>query len=400
MIEYSYEGLDLQGNEKVSGTIAGASVIEAKSMLEQQNIIVNKIKPLNSATAKYNFFKNYTKLVNVFTEELYSFLSSGIELKVALGLMKEKTDDKDISKLIDKVLSDLSNGKSFYYSLNNQKIVPFSFYYLESVKIAEENNNIPYVLEKLIEYQENKEADKDSVSQALTYPAIVLAVSSFVLVYLMTSVVPKIVAMFDTNNQELPRITSIVISISEYLTANYIYLTVSLIAIIMLITFLYKFSPKFKYLIHYFFLKVPFIGSLIQNKELGRFLYLLYLLLNAKVPPNKALKLSENIIENLVLKKEFKDNLNLLKDGKSIEDAFKSSKMISKDFLNFIFLSEYNNNMKDIAHKTSQKLSKQSAKRVKRFIAALEPMTMIVVGSIIGVIVISILLPIFNLNIG
>jgi len=396
---FKYLGFDLNKNQNVTGNLEAQDLEEAQSILIKKNIVIKKIDN-NIITKKSNYIVIYFQkdFLEEFTEKLFYFLISDTELQTALKLMLLDENNKNIKSFIQFILEELNKGNSFYNALVEQKITNIPFYYLESIKIAEENNNIPFVLEKLVEYNEEANDNKDNIKQALTYPAIIFLVSSAVLVFMMTTIVPKIVSMFEKGHKELPNITKHIISVSDFLVNHYITIIYSGILLALGMIFLYKKSIKFKSFIHLFLLKIPVYGELVQNKELGRFLSLLYILLKNNIPSNKSLNIASNIIDNVVLKKEFDKNISYLSDGLSISDAFKNTKYIKKEFINFLFLSDVNNNLMDISKKTSIILKKKNNKTVKKFISVLEPMSMIVIGGMLGTIIIGILLPIFSLG--
>jgi len=395
---FKYFGFDLDSNTNVNGNIEAQDIEEAKEILIKKNIVVKKIDS-NEISSKNNYFNFFQKdFLDEFTEKLFYFLISDIELQTAFKLMLLDEHNKNLKSFIQFLLEKLNQGNSFYSALEEQKIIKIPFYYLESIKIAEENNNIPFVLEKLVEYNEEKNDNKDNIKQALTYPFIILLVASGVLVFMMTSIVPKIVSMFEKGHKELPHITQSIINISDFLVNNYMNLFYSITLLTLTFIISYKKLKYIKSFVHLFLLKIPVYGELVQNKELGRFLSLLYILLKNNIPANKSLNIASNIIDNVILKKEFKNNISYLSDGLSISEAFKNTKYIKKEFINFLFLSDANNNLMDISKKTSMILKKKNTKTVKKFIAVLEPMSMIVIGGMLGTIIIGILLPIFSLG--
>jgi type II secretory pathway component PulF len=395
---FKYYGFDLDNNKDVDGNIEAQDIEEARNILIKKNIVIKKIDN-NESSNKNNYFRFFQEdFLDEFTEKLFYFLISDIELQTAFKLMLLDEHNKNLKSFIQFLLEKLNQGDSFYSALKEQTITKIPFYYLESIKIAEENNNIPFVLEKLVEYNEEKNDNKDNIKQALTYPFIILLVASGVLVFMMTSIVPKIVSMFEKRHKELPNVTQYIINISDFLVNNYIHLLYLSVLTGIILFYSYKKITKFKEFIHLFLLKIPVYGELVQNKELGRFLSLLYILLKNNIPANKSLNIASNIIDNIILKKEFKRNISYLSDGLSISDAFKNTKYIKKEFINFLFLSDANNNLMDISKKTSLILKKKNTKTVKKFIAVLEPMSMIIIGAMLGTIIIGILLPIFSLG--
>jgi len=395
---FSYTGID-KDQKEINGTIEANTIEEAKSKLENKIIILNIKKLNNNKIFSFLSKKEDEKFIYLFTEDLYSYLNNNINIKIAINLIKEKKIKLKYKNFLNILLKELSKGNKLTRALKKQNIIYIEEYYLETIKIGENYNNLTNVLKELINYLENKIENKNNILQALTYPLIVLTLSIFVLGYMLIEVFPKIIDMFQKNNQELPELTQIILNISNFLINNYLLLSTFILIIFILNIYLYKNNNKFKETIHKILLKLPLYKDIIQNKELTNFLYLLHLLLKVKIQPNKALLISKNIISNIILKKEFEKNLEQLKNGITIEEAFKKTEILNKDFLNFIYLSDYNNTMKETSFKLSKKLEKTNKQKIKKIITYLEPLTMLFVGTILGIIIISILLPIFTLNI-
>jgi len=398
---FNYKGINKNKGTEIKGEIEANSLEEASRKLISQNIIFEKIEETRNTNKKKSnkkWFVNENKLIYIFITELNQFMQLNVDLKIALKLLSQKEKNNLLKSIYENILYKLESGSSFNSALQEQNLITFPIFITESIKIAEEGNNLKFVFKKLSEYLENISETKDGVLQALLYPVLIFITALLVVSYMLTSIVPKVVQLFQNNHQELPDITIFVISVSNYLQEDGIYILTSIIIISLTIIYFYKKSHFVRYKIDNLFLKIPIYGKLLQNKELSRFLSLLHILLKNNMSTDKALSVAKNIIDNVVLKKEFTEKIALLSTGDSLSNIFSDSKNINEDFLNLMFLSDKNNNLADISKTNSELLSKKNKKVLKTLMTLIEPISMLIVGIFIAIILIAILLPIFTMG--
>ncbi|MCV6607663.1 MAG: type II secretion system F family protein [Campylobacterales bacterium] len=403
---FKYRGIDKQG-KKHSGSIDGVDKKDATIKLRSRGIFVEKIsKQQVSLFANLSFLnkKEMVKdsvLANL-SRDLAIYLDSGISIVNAVKLASTQyKKDKKISAFLTSINTLLDEGNSFAVALETQKIFSIPRFYLQSVKISEDGGILAEVLEELSRFIKEMEAISKQIRSNLFYPMFIVAVSILMVAFMITVVVPKITSIFDQMNQELPPVTQFVINASDFLGAYWLVLTIVIFGIFFLFGLAMNFSKGFKYVMDSIFLKLPIFGKTIMITELARFSYMISVLLRSGVPFVQAVSLSANILGNSVLSKVFMDASEKVVEGGKFSAALNSSNAkLPESFVQAIALGEETSELQKILTNLSAMYFEENRDRVGIMLSLLEPMLMLFVGGVVGFIVVSMLLPIFSMNMG
>ena len=248
-------------------------------------------------------------------------------------------------------------------------------------------------------FLKNQEMIKGRISSAMAYPLFIVMVSFLMVGFMLSVVVPKITSMFDQLGQELPPITTFVINLGDSVNANWKILIVGTFLSIVTLSYLYKNIQKFTYAVDLFLLKLPLFGKIIQTSELAKFAYIVSVLISSGVTFVQAVKLSSNTIKNQVLSKAFLNASDELVKGKKLSNALlKQDCKIDKAFIQAISLAEETSQMQEILQNLSELYSEENSDKINTMLSLLEPILILLVGAIIGVIITAMLLPIFSMK--
>lgn len=400
---FKYKGLDKYGS-KIKSTLEAEDIEEAKSKLKSQGTIYSYLKEQKT------FFK-----INVFTKEIPSkklgiisrnlsiYLKSGVSSIVyAVKLEKQQhNEDKKMTTFFESIESSLDEGKSFYNALESQHIYALPTFYKQSVKVAEESGTLGLVLREMSTFLKNQEMIKGKVSSAMAYPLFIIMVSFFMVGFMLSVVVPKITSMFDQLGQELPSITKFVIELGDIVNENWLMMISGFFLCIFLFSYMYKSISRFTFMIDSLLLRLPLFGKIIQTSELAKFSYIVSVLINAGVTFVQAVKLSSNTVKNTVISNSFLKASDELVKGKKLSNALlKQDYTIDKAFIQAISLGEETSQMKDILENLSELYTEENNDKINLMLSLLEPILILFVGAIIGVIITAMLLPIFSMNFG
>ncbi|VAY86212.1 Type IV fimbrial assembly protein PilC [hydrothermal vent metagenome] len=403
---FKYKGYDSNGS-KIKSTIEANSLDEAKSKLKVKQIIYTKIKEDTFQYFGKISFKRAYKInplsLAVISRDLSIYLQSGISLLNAIKLINERyKKDKKLNTFFESIVTFLDEGKNFHASLELQKSVILPEFYLHSIKISEDGGILQSVLIELSDFLQEQDKLNKQINSAMAYPAFILVVSIFMVGFMLSFIVPKITAIFDQYEQALPPITSFVISAGDFVNSYYQILIFLFFASIICFKYMMKKLHNFRYTIDTFLLKIPFIGSLIELGELSRFAYMNSILINSGVPIVQSFKLGANIIKNSVIKKLFEESSTRVVEGEKMSTILDGSKIYNIDiaFIQAIAIGEETSQLSVILQNLSQLYSRANKDKITIFLSLLEPMFMLIVGSIIGFIVVAMLLPIFSMNFG
>jgi type II secretory pathway component PulF len=396
-MKFKYIAFDKNG-KKQKGIIEAENIKAAKSQLK--DLIILDIKPHKSFSIDLNLSKNVNKndLSKLFLT-LGLYLRASIPLINAIKLAKNQTENPKLVKFLDYLEKEIKEGKSFFSAIENQKIINIPPYIANSIKVGEESGKLSIVLIEMSKFLKDEDRLFSKTKQALIYPMFIIIVAIFMIAFMLTTVVPKIVKVFENLNQKLPPITVFVINSGNFLKANYQIILLIFLILIILFIVAYKKIYKFRFLLDSLMLKIPVINKIIISKELGRFSYLVYILTSSGVNYITAINLATNTIENEKIKSVFQKALNEVIEGKKLSVSLaKAGFDFDKSFLQAIALAEETSEVDEILKNISEIYFEENQNRINTILSLIEPMLIIVVGGIIGFIVTALLLPMFSMN--
>lgn len=272
---FEYKYIDKNGNQQKS-TIESIDINTAKNkLILEDNYNLIDIRKINKIKEKIKLKKIDKKYLSEFAESLSVYLNSGINLSKAIKLLSlQKTNKKNKKEFLIKLNELINEGNSLHNSLSEQKIYMIPNFFTNSIKISEENGFLENNLLELSLFLKEQEIINKQIKSALFYPTFIFLTSLLMIYIMMTMVIPKISSVFSDMGKELPKLTQIVIDVSNFLTDNSFFIITFILIIIFTYIFSYKKFEKFKNLIDKIILKIPLIGDIIKKSEIGKiFLY-------------------------------------------------------------------------------------------------------------------------------
>jgi general secretion pathway protein F/type IV pilus assembly protein PilC len=396
-MRFKYIALDKNG-KKQKGIIEADEIKQAKAKL--QNLVILDIKPIKTISLDITLSKNIPKkeLSKLFLI-LGLYLKASIPLINAIKLTKNQLENSKLIKFLDYIEKEIKEGKSFSNAIESQRIINIPSYIISSIKVGEESGKLSIVLIEMSKFLKDEDKLFSKTKQALMYPLFIIVVAVFMIAFMLTTVVPKIVKVFENLNQKLPSITLFVINTGNFLKENYFSIAFILLSFLLIFVLLYKKVYKFRYFVDSFVLKLPLFKKIVISKELGRFSYLVYILTSSGVNYITAINLATNTIENENIKAIFKKALKEVLEGKKLSISLaKAGFNFDKSFLQAIALAEETSEVSEILKNISEIYFEENEARINILLSMLEPILIVVVGAIIGVIVTALLLPMFSMN--
>ena len=402
---FKYSGFDSNGL-KIKSKLEASNLEEAKVKLKARGVLHTSLEEENFTFSKISFKSKKTiKLADLsyISRDLSIYLNSGISLIQSIDLLKQRyKNDKVLGSFFESLATYLDEGKTFYLALDSQNVLKLPEFYKQSIKISENGGLLESVLLELSIFLKEQDRIKKQVGSALAYPLFILFISFFVVGFMLSFIVPKITGIFDQINQELPASTKIVIALGDFFSQNYLFIIFGLFFIVGSFVLLLKKSKAFKYGFDKLCLKVPFFSTMIEQGELSRFSYMNSILIKSGVPIVQAINLSANILKNTVIKRVFVEASKNVVEGKKLSVLLSSNKIykIDEAFIHSIAIGEDTSKLSQILNNLASLYNEANKDKTDIFLALLEPIFMLFVGSTIGFIVISMLLPKFSMNLG
>ncbi|MDQ7086264.1 MAG: type II secretion system F family protein [Sulfurovum sp.] len=400
---FKYKGFDKTG-KKHKGTVTASSKEEAGQKLKAQGIYHEGLSPTSEFSLESLSKRQMPgELLALFSKELSSYLNSGMTILTAIKLLENQHEgEKRYVSFLNSIKTMIDEGKSLFNALNSQKVYTLPDFYLQSLNVAGQSGKMVEVLTNMGSFFSAQNKVRKQVKGAMTYPAIIFTVAIGMTSFLIAFVVPQITEIFDDTGQELPPITQFVLNISDFLTSHYVALIVGFILSIIFFKVSYAKIAGFHRFIDRMLLKIPVLGTLIQNHELGRFSYILSLMLASGVAYAQAVHLAKATFGNYGLKALFQNASVKVEEGNKLSNALQMTKgvKLKRNFMQSLALGEESSEVASILDNISALYAEENEDKLKLLLSLLEPFMMLFIGVVVGVIVSAMLLPIFTMTQG
>ncbi|MDO8453604.1 MAG: type II secretion system F family protein [Sulfurimonas sp.] len=402
---FKYRGIDAEG-KKVSDKIEAASIEEAKSKLKSKKIIYQSIDEDSLAFyERFDFSRKYkipAKELSSLSRELAMYIRSGISIVSALKIVQSHYENNKKMKLfLNTVSTYLDEGKDFYTALESQSIVTLPEFFKQSIKVSESGGILDEVLMELSRFLKEQDKINKEIKAAFAYPSFMIVISLLMISFMLAFVVPQITGIFASMHQELPTPTKVVIALGDFFNHNFTTILALIFLFVAGFMFFMKKSYGFAYAVHKLILKLPLFGEIAQKSELARFSYIASLLTRSGVPFVQTIKLSANILNNLVLRELFSGAAKKVVEGKLLSNALHDSKTkIDYAFVQSVALGEETSQIQNVLTNISELYFEENRDKISMLLTLLEPALMLFVGGSIGFIVAAMLLPIFSMSVG
>ena len=401
---FKYKGFDKAG-KRTKGTVSASSLEDAAQKLKNSGIYYDALLPVSKtfSLSELTYREMPGELLSSFSRELSAYLKSGMTILTAIRLMENQHEgEKRYLSFLNSVHTMIDEGKSLYQALSSQTIYILPDFYIQSLNIAGQSGKMAEVLTNMGDFFSAQEKVRKQVKGAMVYPAVIFTIAIAITGFLITFVVPKITEIFEDTNQKLPPITQFVLAISDFLTSYYIHLTIGIIVLIVLFKVAYAKWRTFHRFIDDVLLRIPILGNLIQNHELGRFSYILSLLLSSGVAYAQAVKLAVASFGNYKFIDLFGQASDKVMEGNKLSNALQLTKgtKIKRNFLQSLALGEESSEVSEVLENLSRLYAEENEEKLKILLSLLEPAMMLLIGAVVGIIVSAMLLPIFTMTQG
>lgn len=407
MTVFEYSALTDKGKRK-NGIIDADSMVSAGLKLRRQNIFPTSINEIRSEVSANNhkiikllpnsfiFSKISSSETAIVTRQLATLISAGFPLVSAVSTLVTQTESKSFKRILSKIKESIEEGKSFSQSLSEYPSV-FSSIYINMVHAGESSGTLELVLERLADITERQEETRKKIQTSLAYPILMSITGIVVLLFLITYIVPGIIKIFADMNQQLPAPTRLLISLSSFFQSFWWVLMLISVIIVSIIYCLRRTSTGLE-MIDSFILIIPKIGKMIKKNEAARFARILSSLLTNGVPLLTALEISKNTTGNSVVKNRITLAAEVVRQGGDIGNALDGSREFPPLAVQMIKVGEKSGKLEIMLEKTAQLFEKETESSIIAMTALLEPVIILVMGAVVGFIVLSICLPIFDMN--
>lgn len=369
---------------------------EKPSKQQGKGIFENINSALNSDITFFKKQFNSKKKLNFYTD-LQVLLSSGIDIKTAFDLILDNFKKKEDRKIVEQVKTNVINGDSLSESLS--KTGKFSMYEIFSIKIGEETGKLNDVLLELCSYFSRKIDQKRKIVSAFSYPVIVLFTAFGAIFFMMQFIVPMFEDVFKRFGSDLPALTQFIINISHSFSKYSLFVILLILLIIVLISFNRNNQTYRKYSTA-FLLKIPIFGTLVRKINISRFCLGMELLLSSKTPILHAVQLIQKMVTFYPIQSSMfvieKDLLN----GTPLNESMSKFSIYDKRMTSLVKVAEEVNQLDKIFGQLKDQTNAEVEYLTGNINSVMEPLLIIFIGIFVGLILVSMYLPMFQLSTG
>ena len=396
MALFAYKAKNQHG-EKVSGKVEAQHLQNAAAILRERGLFLISMKEIGEEDSllPQSFSRVSKDDIVTFTRQLATMITAGLSLIDSLSLLHDQSKPA-LKKVIGNLLRSIEGGNTFAKSLQEESI--FSRIYIHLIMAGETAGVLDNVLLRLADNLEKEKNFRGKVKGALIYPVIVIIGMFAVAAVMMIFVIPKLSVMYEDFGAELPLVTQILISASNFFSSFW-YVFAVLIAGAVFGLRQWRKTKVGAHKIDKFLLNIPVFGLLRQKVILTEFSRTMSLLLNAGISLIQALEITSDAAENILYRDALKEAAGKVEKGASLSSALVSYKEIFPPIVHqMIAVGEETGKLDEVLMKVSVYFESESEQAVKTLTSAMEPMIMIVLGIGVGFLIIAIVMPIYSLT--
>jgi len=399
MAEYIYKATTLSG-EIVEGSMEGHDEKAVVRNLQQMGYIPVRLSPARETAggSRFSLFPQRVGMKNllIFTQELSTLISAGLPIDRSLQILGSVTENARLREVVQDILSRIEGGNSLAEALGNHPRI-FSKLYINMVKAGESGGFLEVILQRLAKYLQSSKEVRDHLVSVLIYPIILTAVSGLAITIMVTFVVPRFAKIFSDMGKAIPLPTQIILSFSQYFIDYWWAIPVA-IALIYIWLKMYTQDEERRVRWDSSKLRWMAVGDLIKKVEVARFARTLGTLLQSGVPILPALGLTKEISQNLAISRSIAHIHDRLREGKGIAKTLEETKVFPPLAVHMIGVGEETGRLEEMLTKVAEAYEENVQTTMKRLVALLEPVIILVLGAVVGFIVLSMLLAIVGIN--
>ena len=397
MAAFDYVAINPNG-KKEKGVIAAESLEIARRELRNRKLAPVKVSEVNRENILYKLFQrkiSLKKLV-VFTRQLSALIGGGVTLDKALRVIGDQSSNSQLKEHAFTLASRVEEGFSFTEAL---KEFPQSFdrLYISLVSAGERSGDMVGILDKTASYLERRSKIQQDITGALIYPAVLISFAFIIVALMLIFVVPNVVNQFTNLDQELPLLTKWLIGVSNFISGPALWITLTL-AISLLLAFRFFGAKKTHTTMDRFLIRIPLLKGFLINSNLARFTSSLSILRNNDIPIVEALDISTTTVSNSHLRRNLEKSLRKVSEGGSLAKSLSSVPQIPPLVTQMVDSGERSGELEKMLAKSAEFLDLEFQQSTKLAMNLLEPMVVVIMGSIVAGIVVAVLLPLIQMN--
>lgn len=388
--------------EIVEGTLTADTQDEAIDKVNGMGLVPVDIREdiLAAEAAKEHRKRRWQRIsatnILAFYRQMGKLVKSGVSLPQAVYLVSQGLENETFQSVLEKIHKDIRQGETFSAALGAYPKV-FSPFDIGMIQTGEAAGRLDEVLKQIADYRETQRALMSKVRGAIAYPAFVMVMGIFTVGFMLSNVIPKFSRFFADLGQELPWITRALIAVSGWMEQYGLFLLLSFVGLVFFLLALLK-NPAYRLGYDALLLKLPLAGKVLLKAEIARTARTLELLLKSGIPILKALRIAVPVTGNLRVRQDIEACRLLVEEGGTVSEGLRRSPLFPAFARHFVSIGEESGNLDESLREIAEWYEKDTEEAVKVMTSLLEPLMILVIGGILGVVIIAVLLPVFSMN--
>lgn len=397
---FEYTAADAAGKER-KGVLEGETARQVRQLLREKSLFPLDVTEVKEKPDEGQFSISFgggiaAADLAMFTRQLATLVNAALPLETALKAVAEQTEQPKIQSIVLSVRSRVMEGHAFADGL---KDFPKAFpeLYIATVAAGEQSGHLDTVLERLADYTEARQELRQKVQQAMIYPVVLVVLAFSIVTLMLVYVVPKVVGVFTDSGRELPTMTRVLIGVSEFLQSYGLLLGIILIIAGFACNRMLRYSEP-RRAFDNALLKLPLVGRLVRGFNTARFTRTFSILTGAGVPVLDCLRISSEVIANTPMKTAVEEAAHRVREGAPIGASLAKSGYFPPICVHLIASGESSGQLENMLGRAAHNQEREMDGLIATMLGVLEPAVIVAMGIIVTFIVLSILLPIFQLN--
>ena len=398
MAAFEYVALDASGRQK-KGVLEADSPRQVRAQLREKGWVPVELKQSaeQKSTALWRRGPGLSVAdLSMVTRQLATLVGSGMPLEECLQAVAEQNEKRRLRSLFLAVRAKVLEGYSLARALETFPRA-FNHQFRATVDAGEQSGKLDLVLNRLADYVEDQDATRRKLQMAATYPIILTLVALGIVVFLLNNVVPRILDVFTSSGQALPTPTIMLIAATEFVQ-NY-WLHCVLVAVLLGVLFvLWNRHETRRAISHRLYLRIPFIGRLIRGFSTARFASTVAMLSASGVPLVDAMRIASSVVDNIPIRHALIDATRKVSEGGTLSRALSEAGYFQPMMIHMVASGETSGNLDDMLSRTARNQEQNLKDLITTVMGLLEPLMLVIMGGVVMMIVLSVVLPLTQMN--
>ena len=393
MIKFRYKAKD-KDNRVYKGIISSNSISELREILSYKDLYLIRYKKIEEKKFKLRGKIDVTE-ISYFCNQMKLMIRSGLNLDKSLEIIKTSMKVKRFKDIIDDVSKEVKSGKKLSESFDKYRF-DFPNHFISMIKVGERSGKLDVIFDNLAKYFEKNKQNKQKLIQALTYPLTLIGMGVLVLIFLLIKIVPIFGKIFTDMNAEIPKITRILMLLSDHFKNYYIYY-LSFFLIILTFFLLFRKKRKVKKIIDRVKIRIPIVNKIYLTLYSLLFSDSLLILLNSGAKTVESIDLISCLVGNMYLEEKIKKASKDIEKGISIASSISNINYFSDTFIEMINIGEKSGEIINTLSLMNTYYASDYEYQIKKLIGKVEPILILIIGGIIMIMLLAVFLPMLGI---